>query len=242
LTRKVAIFTEGQSELIFVRYLIQRLFEVGKVNFQCIKLISGNTRNVPYSRTYPNADLFILIVNVENDSRVLSAIKEREVALFKQGYEAILGLRDMYCEEYCEFADNIDERVNKRMIEYHQSTINRMRNSERIFLFFEIMEFESWLLSMYNLFRKIDERLSVEYIQEVVGYNLREIRPEEYFFHPANDIAHILNLIGFHYDKSEGQMEGIISRIDDNDILEANENGRCRSFEIFLDKFGEFAS
>jgi hypothetical protein len=240
--RKIAIFTEGQSELIFVRRLIYILYQVGKVNFQCIKLVGDRNYIVPYPTNFPDAEIFILIINVQNDSRVLSAIRDREEGLFNSGFEAVLGLRDMYCELYKDLARNINSVITNKIIQSQISVIQGMHNPENIFMYFEIMEFESWLLSMYDLFRKLDEKLTVEYIEETLGYNLREIGPEITFFHPTNNFSQILKLIGFDYDKSEDQIESILSLMNESDILQAVENGRCNSLQSFIDKMGEFNS
>lgn len=231
--KKVAIFTEGQSELIFIRNLIPIVYGYERASYRCMKLKAKETRDVPYDYESPNAVIYFFIINVEGDEKVVGAIKEYEEGLIRNGYEEILGLRDMYSEAYCKLSHEIDDEVTTRIIQSHMSIIRAMRNPDRINLYFAIMEFEAWLLSMYNLFAKINRILTVEYIEERLGFNLRIINPEKEFFHPTSTVGRILNLAGIYYNKSVDQMESILESIDGSDILEACENGRCNCFSEF---------
>jgi hypothetical protein len=234
--RKFVIFTEGQSELILVRRLIPLLFGWGSIQYECVKLIGDATRPVNHKFSSANPELYFLILNVENDSRVLSEIYHREEKLFNEGYEAVIGLRDMYCKEYEDLTNKIDNIISNKFIQKHQSIINGMSHPEQIYIFFEIMEFEAWILSMFTLLPKVDNRLTISYIEDNYHVNLRDIDPETAFFHPANKLQDIFNLVGIKYNKSESIIESILSRIDCDDLLYATENGRCHSLQLFLEK------
>ena len=88
--RKIAIFTEGQSELIFVRNYLLRIIDNSKISFECLRLHSETMEQVPHKFSSPNPDYFFLIINVAGDEKVLSAIKERENGLFNKGFCEIL--------------------------------------------------------------------------------------------------------------------------------------------------------
>ncbi len=98
--KKVAVFTEGRGELIFVRNLLPKVFGCEDLSFECFELHSGEFQGVPYRDIRPNSTIHFLIVNVANDGKVITAIKEREAALLKRGYDVIIGLRDVYSEAY----------------------------------------------------------------------------------------------------------------------------------------------
>lgn len=234
--RKFVILTEGQSELIFVRKILPLIFGWEIIQFECLKIIGEATSSVHYKFTNSNAEFYFLIINIENDSRLLSEISSREKGFFDKGYEGVIGLRDMYCKDYKSQSNGIDDRITDKFINSHQSIINRMSHPDRIHIFFEIMEFEAWILSMFTLLSKFDNRLTISFIENNQKVNLQEIDPETVFFHPANDLHEILSLIGIKYDKSESIIESILSRIDCDDLLCATENGRCHSLQIFLEK------
>ena len=92
---KIAIFVEGQTELIFTREYLNLLY-CYNVSINCLKLQAGNTTPVPYSYNPPNAEYEFYIYMVQNDVKVLSAMKEKESILYKQGFSKVIGLRDMY--------------------------------------------------------------------------------------------------------------------------------------------------
>ncbi len=52
-----------------------------------------------------------------------------------------------------------------------------------------------------HLFAKMDNRLTVEFLAEQLGYDLSVIDAKKTFFHPALKTSEILKLVGFRYDK-----------------------------------------
>lgn len=93
--KKFAVFTEGQGELIFVRHLLFQIIGYEHLSVECFALRSGRLLDVPYKYETVSAKVHVMVVNVGNDEKVLSAIAGREERLVGQGYE-IIGLRDMY--------------------------------------------------------------------------------------------------------------------------------------------------
>ena len=190
---KVAIFVEGQSEQIFICHLLLQTIDCSKVSFKCLRLYAGKT--VPIRRfdfPNPHAEMSFLIVNVGQDEKVLSEIKEREEDLIKQGFDRIIGLRDMYSEKYLKRSPNgINNSVTKAFIDGWNSTIQMMSKPWKIRMHIAIMELEAWFLGMYNIFERIDGKLTVEYIADKLGFNLKSIDPQKEFFHP---VAFLINL------------------------------------------------
>jgi hypothetical protein len=232
--RKVAIFTEGQGELIFVRHLLPQVIGYEHLSFECWALRSDSLFQVPHKHCSPKAIVHFLIVNVGSDERVVSAIQERHTRLVKQGFDEIIGLRDMYSRAYRKRARCVDSSIIESFIQAQQAVIRRMSHSEKIRVFFAIMELEAWLLSMYDLFRKMDPRLTCAYIEDQLGFDLKTTDPETEFFHPANEFADILGLIGEKYNKSRDQMESILSHMVGADVDVAVKSGHCNSFKLFL--------
>lgn len=223
---KIAVFVEGQGELVFFRNILFHLLSDVSFSFECIKLHSGKMHDVPYTHNNPNAIVHFMIINVENDTKVLSAIKEREQRLFEKGYSKIIGLRDMYSELYRKYSMIISEEVNNLFIRNAESTIQSMSDPEKVSFHFSIMEIEAWWLSMYSIFGKINRSLTINYINENLGFRLDSIDPKKYFFHPAVALNNILQLIGSSYKKKLHDVESITSYIDIRDIRNAVLNDR----------------
>jgi len=234
--QKIAIFVEGQGELIFIRNILYHLIDPAQLSFECFKLHANSQQEVPYEYKNPNAKVHFQIINVGNDERVLDAIKEREKRLLSKGFTKIIGLRDMYSKAYRRKSKNvIDDEVTRQFIEGVTTAIAEMNNPDKIRFHFAIMELEAWWLSMYNWFAKINDLLTVSFIEENLGYNLSEIDPEKAFFHPALEIDKIFKLVGAGYKKPFDDVESITSRMDASDISDATNNNRCHCFKNFCD-------
>lgn len=233
--RKVAIFTEGQGELIFVRQLIIALFGYEKASFECFELYTGNLQSVPYRSSPQMANIHFQIVNVGNDEGVLSVILERQENLIRSGFE-IIGIRDMYSEAYKKRSHRIDRNIISDFIMATSDFIDGTNNSDKISFYYAIMELEAWLLSIYSLFPRINPILTMAFIEENCGHNLQFTNPETAFFHPASELDKILKLIGMRYSKSKGQMESIMGSVLPEDFYEIIENDRCNSYKIFFEK------
>lgn len=237
--KRIAIFTEGRTERIFVRECLLRLFDPVKISFECYELLAHNLHPAHYIYpTIPNpyAEVFFMIIDCHGDEGVLSTIKERENNLIEKGYYAILGLRDMYCDTYHRLARGvINDGVSKRLIQSHAAVIQSMNHYDRIKLYYAIMEIEAWLLGMYDLFQKINPILTAEYINQKLGIDLKSIDPQLKFYRPSEELNSVLALCGRQYKKKEGDVEGLCAEIELKDLDDIVSNNRCRSFKEFRD-------
>ena len=190
-----------------------------------------------FNYSNPNAEVSFLIINVGQDEKVLSFIKEREQSLLSKGYEKIIGLRDMYSEEYMKRSpDEINDGVINTFIDGWNSTIQNMNNPSKIILYIAVMELEAWFLAMYNIYERINPVLNIEYIESELGFDLACIDPQSEFLRPATVVNKILQLVGFQYNKKEHEVEKICSMIDIDDISIILEGGKCRNFKDFYEE------
>jgi hypothetical protein len=231
--RRVTIFTEGQTELIFIFYLVGIEFGWEKISIRCISL-GGNKSNIAgLNLINPNADVLFQIIDVGNDE-VLSAIKDREEKLLKSGFNKIFGLRDMYSEKYLEQAGRkIAVAVINRFIENASDAIQKMSSPDKIFFHFAIMEVEAWFLAMWPVLGRLNNILTVQYIEEKLKFRIDQVDPQTQFVHPALEVERILELIGRKYDKTRGDVELICKKIEHGDIQAILANNRCQSFQAF---------
>jgi len=237
--KKVAIFTEGQGELIFMRRLLPDILGYENVSFECLELYTNRLQDVPYKHTPPNPKIHLQIINAGNDERVLAIILERKDGLVAKGFE-IIGLRDMYSSAYRRRAHQIDPQVTQTVLSFTQKTISENSNLGEISFFYAIMELEAWLLRLDNLFQKFDPHLTADLIKEKLGYDLTTIDPETTFFHPAANLNEILALVGKRYTKSKDQMEGLLALVEPEDFINLAESGKCNSFKMLFDKVSQF--
>jgi len=232
--RKFAIFVEGQTELIAVREFLLKAYNF-VLKIECRTLFkSGKLRKAEYDYTNPSARFYFQILNIGNDKAVVKRILEREKNMWKAGYEKIIGLRDMYSQAYKEESRSIDNDVTQRFINGANETLtDKASHPEKIVICFAIMEVEAWFIAMYKLFEKIDKRLTSEYIKDKIGIDLETVNPETAFFHPANQMVKIYELVGKKYDKHKGDIEAIASHLKNQDYSDLLASAKCNSFNHF---------
>ena len=233
--RKIAIFVEGQTELIIVREYLLRYFEY-QIDILCRKLHGGNIVTAEYDYSFPEADNHFQIIDVGNDARVLSVILKREEDFTNLGYERIIGLRDMYSRAYREDCPSriVNQTINAKFIQIHQEIIDQNASDPNaIKMCFAIMETEAWFLGLYEIFVDLDSRLTTIFINQQTNINLEEVNPETEIFHPASLVERIYGLVGKNYDKKKGDIEAIASRLSKERIEILLERQKCQSFNNF---------
>jgi hypothetical protein len=230
---KTAIFVEGQTELIFVREFLLKISDYQDISIKCYTLFNDSELiETEYNVPCENATKHFQLLNVGNDNRVLTAILKREKYLFSAGYHKIIGLRDMYGAQYRQAVKThtINPEMNQKFI---HGAREQLTNKNTHFVY-SIMEIEAWLLGLQQAFQRMDARLTPQYIQEQLNYNIEEIDPETFFFHPANDVSNLYRLAGRgNYDKSKGDVHAIVSYIEKDDYLDLKNSDRCHSFNEF---------
>ena len=235
--RKVAVFVEGQTELVFVRELLAKWYDYDskKIGFSCYNLLSNEFCDTSYQYGDETSENYYLIVSVGNDNSVLGKIRARMPFLIKGNYDVIIGLRDMFSDSYIKDAKGreIKDDVTKMHIEAVKEQIAAIENGEKIAFHYAIMEVEAWLLGMYQYLERIDERLTPDYIKKNVGLDLTQ-DPETTIFHPAVELGKIYESVGKLYGKHDSDISTIMSILTKDDFSNLMASGKCNSFTAFM--------
>ncbi len=231
---KILIITEGHTEQIFIKNILLNIFLQDQFSIRCIKLISDSFEN-SYSHNPPTPIIHFEIINVQNDQKVLSFILENEKNYFKNGYNRIIGLRDMYCEEYTKFSNCYKEELNVEFEENSKKAILGLENHLKIKIYFAVMEIEAWFLAMFRILEKFDVTLKPEYILDKINFDIKKINPEK-IFRPTKVISTIYDLVNKKYNKSRSCAEGITNNITCEDFNLGIENDRCKHLECFFNE------
>ncbi len=233
--RRIAVFVEGQTELIIVRELLFKKFHYN-VDLICQELWRDEYRHAEYDNPCPDATFHYLIVNVGNDNRVLSVIMRNEKTMIEKGYERIIGLRDMYSQEYKELTTEINTHIieakRQAALDYIKSN---SKNPPLIFFNFAIMETEAWFLAINHLLERINPILTYEFICKNTGHDLELVDPEKTFPCPADILAEIYKLIGANYDKHRGDIEKLAKVTDIEHYDSLYDSNKCASFKPFYE-------
>ncbi len=236
-----AIFVEGQTELVFVREFLLKWFEYSDIAIECYTLFSDKAHSMhPTEYAFPNdqANHYFQIVNVGGDGNVLTRMLSREQMLRNAGFDLVVGLRDMFSEDYRKLSKSqgIVSEISQRFIgEANKQIQKRAQMPDRTQLKWAIMETEAWMLGLHACFERLDERLSVGHIAGELGFDLSQCDPENRFFHPARELKQIYELAGLQYDKTKGDINSIMGHLQRSDFKELKSGDTCASFSSFVD-------
>ncbi len=236
---KIVVIVEGQTEQIFVRNLVFNCIDSSKITCECIS-VRGERGVRNFINKAPDSKFYILIVNVGNDVKVVSYIKNYEKRFFSKGYKKVFGLRDLYSKAYRDSSGRkINHRIIKLFIESLKTEMEKMENKDNIHIYYAIMEIEAWILGLQDFFVNIDSSLTSDYINEELGQDLAIIDPQTCIYKPSDFLNDILELCGKSYKKKKGDIENFVSFIRKNDLEILADSTKCNSFKKFFLKFKE---
>ena len=236
--RRLAVFVEGQTELVFVCEFLKQWYgyDTSVIGFACYNLQNNEFCDAAYQYGSEESENYFMLVNVGNDNSVLSKILSRLTYLVNQGYQLVIGLRDMYSKQYVQDAGGhvIDEEVNQKHIDAVRDVLKSAANGEKVDFHFAIMEVEAWLLGMHDYLLSIDKRLTGDYIKESTDIDL-DADPEKTIVHPAMELGRIYGLVGKKYDKHLSDISAIMSILTTDDFCKLMDSGKCNTFIKFVE-------
>lgn len=234
--KKIAVFVEGQAELILVREMLLRMYDYQNVGINCYNLICDNLQYTPHPYGDKTTQNYYMIVNVGNDNSVLSKIFARVSGLYKKGFTKIIGLRDVYGDVYKKY-NNGTRNINLELIEKFKNVaqyeIDKKKWTQYIKLHFAIMEVEAWFIG-FNKFEHINATLSNDFIKSKLKYDLENDDPEITYYHPAKVMGDIYGLIGSKYDKHESDVSSLVNCLEKEDYKNLINSFKCSTFTSFV--------
>ena len=150
---KYAVYVEGQSELLFVADVLQKYsgYDPGRCGFLCINLSADDFERMSFPRQGgEDSENYYQIVNVNNDNLVVSKLKKDIPGLISNGYNVLMGLKDVFGQAYEQLMDG-EPRVDRTVIEdMHKAQFGVIGAPEGCDcrLHFAIMEYETWMLAL----------------------------------------------------------------------------------------------
>jgi hypothetical protein len=205
---KIAFFTEGQTEQIFVEKLLIELVAHKKIRIESRRMMGGRKfRRTSYKlRSVPNGgdhEYFALIVNSDTDGRVASDVRDEYATLMSAGYSAIVAIRDVF------------PNFTRADIPRLRAGIESVMPREPIIptLVLATMETEAWFIAEYSHFRRLDASLTLDRIQQSIGTDLANDDIEG-LAQPAQTLNSIYQLVTLGYTKSATDVERTVSLLD----------------------------
>lgn len=209
MTKKLAIFVEGQTEQFLIEELIKRAAGTKNVLINKTKLFGGKKHGSPrilqIEAALEDVQYYVLIIDSTHDQRVKSDILEQYNGLVKAGYQKIIGVRDARDEHEIKISE-----VEK----LRRGLVNGLPNGSVPILFvISIMEIEAWFMAEYFHFPQIHSGITVERIKEkfeidVINDDLSTRK------HPSADLSNIYWLENIPYEKRGKIVSNIVSKLD----------------------------
>ena len=153
--------------------------------------------------------------------------------LLEQGFQIVIGLKDVYGEAYGQLCKNtvVDRKAVEQLYAIQSKNINSSNGDVR--LHFAVMEYEAWMLALIGRYielkggtiQEVEQELSIDLSQDF----------EQTTYHPANKVKEVFKLLGEKYGKHEGEERSFLSSLTKDDFEALRTSGRCVSFAKFLD-------
>lgn len=213
--KRIEIFVEGISELIFVRDILQKIYNYDAtiVYIHCNSLnTSTNSANL-WTFGNINAKYHIEITDTGSYTKLLSAITDRRKRLSENKASLVLGLRDIDSQEYEEYKK--DHNRGEAIQKVEKGTLKGLglvTFDMEVKIFYAVTQLEAWFLALHKIFPQIDSRLTHNFIKTSLGLDLENIDPEKDLEKPSNNLVAILALINNHDDKPR-RTNVVISKI-----------------------------
>ncbi|PSB50291.1 hypothetical protein C7B67_14980 [filamentous cyanobacterium Phorm 6] len=233
IQKKIACFVEGQTEQIFVEKLFQEIAGYKKISIETFKFQGGKDNRIIQSlkpSIVKDTPFFVLLYNCNCDSQVLSDIRKQHESLTNNGYEKIIGLRDLYPQPL-EKKQEIEKGIRGFLKPLQKTGVP-------ISVILAVMEIEAWFLAEWNYLAKIDNRLTPNFILQECGLDLKSIDIEQRE-HPSQDLDEIYRLVSSNYDKTEKASQEIITNLD-YEFLYLHLVNSVKQLKKFIDEIDSF--
>ncbi len=196
--KKMAIFVEGYTEVVFVLKLILEI--AGDRVMIEHKELRGGARNARTMKTLSitklktDQDYFVVIFDCGGDEQVKTRINDEYSSLVKAGHSRIVGIRDIRGK----FTHNDIPKLESTLPKYLKTLPIQVQ------FILAIMETEAWFLAETSHFPKIDPHITVEAIKEVLGFDPENDDMEQRLT-PSNDLNDCYGIGGKTYEKRHVQ-------------------------------------
>jgi hypothetical protein len=192
---RLAVFVEGNTEILFVKKLIEELAGRNRVLIEHWKIWGGKTvprrmARMTATRRNTGQEYYVLLVDCGGDEGVKSRILEEHEKLSNTDYEKIIGIRDVRPK----FTHAHIPRLRTGLATRIRPELIPVR------FILAVMEIEAWFLAEATHYPKIDPAITVEAIRGTLGFDPEnddmEQRPE-----PAKDLNDCYAIGGKTYTK-----------------------------------------
>lgn len=201
--RKLAIFVEGQAERLFVQHLLTEIAPKGELHIDSRALRGvGHGKQIWCYRLCESPLFFVLVVDCGNDDRVASEMRAQASRLASEGYERILGLRDLYPKKRQD-----QERLSREIARVLPQTPIPCE------MVLAVMELEAWFIAEHTHFGRLIPGVSAEQIRGALNLDPASDDVRD-LAHPSKALGQVYALGGHSYGKHEEEVERTVKHLD----------------------------
>ncbi len=164
--RRLAVFVEGYTELLFVDRLISEIAGPHNVVVEQRQIRGGVRVRPSFSlvtamKTVTSEKYHVLVVDCGGEDSVRARINEQHQSLTNKGYEKIIGIRD------------VRPNFSYKDIPKLEMSLKRYVKTSLIPVEFvlSVMEIEAWFLAEYHHFPKIHASISLDAVKKSLGFD-----------------------------------------------------------------------
>jgi hypothetical protein len=206
MTKKIALFVEGQTEVIFISEMIRQVFNVNKIKILVHNMTYNRMRTDIY-KTDTTEEYYFLLYNCGTDNKVKSNIKDNYQNLQQANFIHIIGLQDLF---------NPQRRKEEFDDKKFQETINAdIPQTIPAKIYFAIQEIEAWFIAEETHYQKISSALSIEKVNFIAGIDIQKEDTQK-IPHPTVVLDKIYKAGDRKkgYSKNEYTIKDIVSKLD----------------------------
>jgi hypothetical protein len=227
----IGIIVEGQTEIAFLYHFLLPHVWGGwdGISVECFPPPGTSYNKQQYTYDNSTSVIHFVLIDAGSDKGVITKAKDSYQGMMAtNNYVAIIGIRDVFSEEY-ELqwkkkhpgrAVEFDEEIKAATIDTVKKSVSGLKNFH---LYFSVMEIEAWLLAFFRTFKKVKADLTKSKITTLLGIDLSTIDPET-LLKPSNYIRDLK--IGY----SKGHPQRITSQVTNADVTKLIRSGVCKSF------------
>jgi hypothetical protein len=200
--RKIAFFVEGTSEMLFLERLIEEVANAKEILIEKMR-IRGGGKSGKHPKTISIVDgkvalgseqFYVMIVDCGGDHLVGQRIREEHKRLTDDGYERIIGVRDI--------RPSFTREEAPLLLQGMEGVVDKALAP--VIFVLSMMEVEAWFLAEYSHYERIHPELTPQVILESLGFDPRILIPGERDY-PSSDLQQSYALRGIVYEKSSVQ-------------------------------------
>ena len=202
MTKRLAIYVEGQTEQVFIERLISEIAGAHNVRFS--KTSYAESRIIKLDQIAGSAEekFFVLLYDCQGESNVKSKVLEDHGKLAKNGYQLIIGLRDLHPKPLADLSGV------KRFLSYGVPTAGIP-----IHILVAVAEVEAWFLQDASHYERISPKLDPNDFKAVFGFDPYTDSAES-IGAPAALLHQIYRSAGKSYRKKRRHAERTVNALD----------------------------